>query len=659
MSTAMTNTKGLVLPVYDPGKTTVIMFWVQFRAFMTVKKLQRFLKVTKDPHLPETAETVLDLSDTEGLKAVEQHSEFLAYVAYALAHEDVQGLMIRTMTPEWPDGEAHEVMNGFMSMYFPNDRVSTADLMTELMAIKKLGMYDDPSKLFTQVARCENMAPKVKLPEEFITALIQKKLDKVYLQTLNALAERHEMDGTTLTRMLLFQGVNKFYRMLTMTRSEDERESKKINEESDDDEDNEVSLSTFGGKCWNCSKPGHRAQDCPTPNNGNVSGGNGYGQQWQNRFQESCVHCHKKGHKAENCWLLQSNASKRPSYWRHPGENGSIELSSAALSDCILCAPERIPKELIGDENLMVLDTAATSNIVNSKKGAVEIRRLEKRSIMANQTIMKTSEVGDFHLAFSSKDDGKVVTAIVKDATIAPGGVNLLAASRLTRRGWVLGNDRKAMWLTSPDKKITLMFDIMLPMADGGGAVFCARIKPLSNATGCEVAALATVPEQILHNKLEHCSEKAEPDEVESKPGSRGECGSCAIEKENEKNEPKATVSEQRDAETSKQKSSMVAPACVEKWAQLRLAADKVRMDNDKEDKELVTRIQREEWQRKVFPCATTTTKGQDGLLEVERNEVACYLRNGGVAGAVISKKERTEMVFDRGKGASQSKTSL
>ena len=225
MSAAMTNTKGLVLPVYDPGKTTVIMFWIQFRAFMTVKKLQKFLSITKDPRLPETAETVLDSSDTEGLKAVEQHSEFLAYVAYALAHEDVQGLMIRTMTPEWPDGEAHEVMNGFMSMYFPNDRVSTADLMTELMAIKKLGMYDDPSKLFTQVARCENMAPKVKLPEEFITALIQKKLDKVYLQTLNALAERHEMDGTTLTRMLLFQGVNKFYRMLTMTRSEDERES--------------------------------------------------------------------------------------------------------------------------------------------------------------------------------------------------------------------------------------------------------------------------------------------------------------------------------------------------------------------------------------------------------------------------------------------------
>ena len=112
MSAAMTNTKGLVLPVFDPSKTTVIMFWIQFRAFMTVKKLQKFLSITKDPRLPETADTVLDSSDTEGLKAVEQHNEFLAYVAYALAHEDVQGLMIRTMTPEWPDGEAHEVMNG-------------------------------------------------------------------------------------------------------------------------------------------------------------------------------------------------------------------------------------------------------------------------------------------------------------------------------------------------------------------------------------------------------------------------------------------------------------------------------------------------------------------------------------------------------------------
>ena len=108
-------------------------------------------------------------------------------------------------------------------------------------------MYDNPATLFTQVARCENMAPKVKLPEEFTTALIQKKLDKVYLQTLNALAERHEMDGTILTRMLLFQGVNKFYRMLTMTRSEDEQASENNIEESDDDEDNDVSLTVFGG----------------------------------------------------------------------------------------------------------------------------------------------------------------------------------------------------------------------------------------------------------------------------------------------------------------------------------------------------------------------------------------------------------------------------
>ena len=55
MSTALGNTKELVLPVYDPGKRAVI-FWIQFRGVMLVKKSQRFLKLEKDPHLPATGD---------------------------------------------------------------------------------------------------------------------------------------------------------------------------------------------------------------------------------------------------------------------------------------------------------------------------------------------------------------------------------------------------------------------------------------------------------------------------------------------------------------------------------------------------------------------------------------------------------------------------
>lgn len=123
-------------------------------------------------------------------------------------------------------------------------------------------------------------------------------------------------------------------------------EKKKIAEGDSDDEDNEVALNAFAGRCFNCNKFGHRAAECREKKmhgndenghgNGNGHGhgnghgnGNGGGNNRGGAGRVYCNSCGKPGHKAANCWILPENAHKRPADWRHP--NGSSEMARSIM----------------------------------------------------------------------------------------------------------------------------------------------------------------------------------------------------------------------------------------------------------------------------------------------------------------------------------------
>ena len=227
------------------------------------------------------------------------------------------------------------------------------------------------------------------------------------------------------------------------------------------------------------------------------------------------------------------------------------------------------------------------------------------------------------------------------------------------------------------------MFDIMLSTADGEGAVFCARIKPLSATTHCEMAAATVVSVQQLHSRLGHCSEEATKKAakqigIELTPGSLGACESCAIGKAKQKNVPKTTESEQREdggkrrlyldissiknkkgqavvyhrhwhmmvfggfnlkfSTFFKQKSSMIEPTCakLKKWAQLGLGADIVRMDNAKENKKLAARMQSVDWQLPIeVEYTARATPQQNSAVEVGFATMANRARAMMVAASV------------------------
>jgi hypothetical protein len=185
------------------------------------------------------------------------------------------------------------------------------------------------------------------------------------------------------------------------------------------------------------------------------------------------------------------------------------------------------PEELIGVEDLILFGSAASAHVRNTQKGAININDREMNSILSNNTIMKTSQVGDFPLEFSDKTGRKTIRALLSNATISPGGVNIFAPGKLLQKGWTSGASSAGTWITSPDKTTTLMFDVLLKIADGG-VVHCARIKPLEQ----EAAAATTTTVQRLDSRLSQGGETATTntaEQLESKnaPGPLSE--RCAI----------------------------------------------------------------------------------------------------------------------------------
>eukprot|EP00957_Ditylum_brightwellii_P011472 867087-Ditylum_brightwellii.AAC.1 len=65
---------------------------------------------------------------------------------------------------------------------------------------------------------------------------------------------------------------------------------------------NELALSAFDGKCYNCGLLGHKANKCPKSKRGKSNG----------KFNGKCNRCGRTGHKLDECWENEENVNKRP-----------------------------------------------------------------------------------------------------------------------------------------------------------------------------------------------------------------------------------------------------------------------------------------------------------------------------------------------------------
>jgi hypothetical protein len=156
-----------------------------------------------------------------------------------------------------------------------------------------------------------------------------------------------------------------------------ERSSQHKDDDSDDEEGGEVSLSAFQGTCFRCKKKGHRADNCPKKNKGGAPNGNN-NQKGKNKFGGKCFNCGKEGHRSVDCWEKDENKNKRPKGYKTQSEKGSAAVDGSDIVEFILPSADVMAfpevQELLDDPNIWIGDSGATVHMTPHHQGLVNTR---------------------------------------------------------------------------------------------------------------------------------------------------------------------------------------------------------------------------------------------------------------------------------------------
>ena len=93
------------------------------------------------------------------------------------------------------------------------------------------------------------------------------------------------------------------------------------------------------------------------------------------------------------------------------------------------------------------MDTVASNHVLITKKGAVSIINQMRKAVMADSTVMTITLVEDFLLEYSDKEGNKMMTAMLCEMIIEPGGMYLSAVGRLVKKKLDDWNSNKAICL--------------------------------------------------------------------------------------------------------------------------------------------------------------------------------------------------------------------
>jgi hypothetical protein len=113
----------------------------------------------------------------------------------------------------------------------------------------KMKKDDEPSIIFEQRSAIENRfnKPGQQIPDDDLIAVVLTAAPKEYVSILTA---EQRSKGTALRLTDLESAMTQHWRQTSGTLSAAE-------------EGNEVTLFGFNGMCYNCQKPGHRANEYP------------------------------------------------------------------------------------------------------------------------------------------------------------------------------------------------------------------------------------------------------------------------------------------------------------------------------------------------------------------------------------------------------------
>ena len=552
-----TESKSVRLPTFGGAQKDFQIWWTRFLAYGSVYKFAAALKESDDVDLPASDADVLDLTKDEGKRqdaARKRNNVAMANFTMAFTSEALMGLVFKAQSAEWPGGKASRVVKALMTKYMPKDRISRVELR-QMLASVAMKDNDNPATLFEQISAIENKynTATSKIEEEELIAVVMTAAPKAYVSVITT---EQRIQGTRLKLEDLESAMSQQYRQTVGASNGGERGGK------------EFTLGAFGGICYRCHKTGHKAKDCPDKNK---KGGSNEKQKGNKNLK--CNTCGKGGHKAADCWSDESNANRRPKWFKNnrAGETGNLAADGGTQVEFLLNAPTTIEfpsdQEMLLDPNVWIADTGATVHMTSSKQGVIRERKADSDDTvtMANGMADGAESVIDIRGTVCNKEGKPDKEVVLQDVSYMPKGhFNLFSVTRLQKDGWILGGDSKAIWLTKGDAK--LEFDIVIPTKKG--MLFAMYIDRHSEVAASGVQTTLKTKEQGLKSgndktchdgwTLQLTVQKAHeflghPDEAKTRlaakvlnwnltRGGLKPCEACAAGKAKQKNVPKESV---------------------------------------------------------------------------------------------------------------------
>ena len=283
--------KTVKLPLFDGTVKSYQTWKMQLEFYAAIYGFTSALEKGGDPNMPASHDATIDETKAEGkLQAKAKKTNLIAMgnLAMSFKTDTLVGIVNRSKSKEWPHGLAWKVMESLKKKFEPQDNISMVELRIELSKVS-MKKNDNPEVIFDQISKIKNRFYEENITKADLVSAILAGIDPSYVETITnemrRLGDEYEIEDLAFA-------ANQVYRA---------RNARKPNT---GDDNNELTLSAFGGTCFKCKKKGHKANACPEKNDNQESGESknqgGNGNNNKKKFNGKCHQCGKEGHRSSD-----------------------------------------------------------------------------------------------------------------------------------------------------------------------------------------------------------------------------------------------------------------------------------------------------------------------------------------------------------------------
>jgi len=144
------------IPTFNGDPSKFQTWWKKFTAYATMAKFKSVLSGERDPHLPEKEVGEYDdVEDDKMAKAIRRNELAMLSFAMAFTTDGLMNMIHSACTEEWPEGQAHLVVQELLRKYRPVDTMSRVELRQQIKKIK-MKKGSDPKAIFERLKAIQN-----------------------------------------------------------------------------------------------------------------------------------------------------------------------------------------------------------------------------------------------------------------------------------------------------------------------------------------------------------------------------------------------------------------------------------------------------------------------------------------------------------------------